>query len=51
VVCEGRFSEGEVQGGTGGSLLFQSDRIMIKHGAEYRPPDPGAETQPNPRQQ
>lgn len=51
VVCEGRFSEGEVQGGTGGTLLFESDRIMIKHGAEYRPPDPGAETQPNPRQQ
>lgn len=34
VVCEGRFA----RGGTGDTLLFESDRIMIKHGAEYRPP-------------
>ncbi|HYH51503.1 MAG TPA: cytochrome c maturation protein CcmE [Acidimicrobiia bacterium] len=41
VVCEGRFATGA----TGETLLFESDRIMIKHGAEYRPPAPGAETQ------
>ncbi|HET7721591.1 MAG TPA: cytochrome c maturation protein CcmE, partial [Acidimicrobiales bacterium] len=29
VVCEGRFAKGGV---------FESDRLMIKHGAEYRPP-------------
>jgi cytochrome c-type biogenesis protein CcmE len=29
VVCEGRW-----QGTT-----FESDRIMIKHGSDYRPPD------------
>lgn len=29
VVCEGRFDKGGV---------FESDRLMIKHGAEYRPP-------------
>ncbi|HEV3364933.1 MAG TPA: cytochrome c maturation protein CcmE [Acidimicrobiia bacterium] len=34
VVCEGRF----VKGTTGESLLFESDRLMIKHGADYRPP-------------
>ena len=34
VVCEGRF----VNGADGGSLLFESDRLMIKHGADYRPP-------------
>ncbi len=34
VVCEGRF----VKGADGGSLRFESDRLMIKHGAEYRPP-------------
>ena len=28
VVCEGRWQEGR----------FESDRIMIKHGADYRPP-------------
>ena len=28
VVCEGRWQAGQ----------FESDRIMIKHGAEYRPP-------------
>lgn len=33
VVCEGRW-EGEV---------FESDRIMIKHGADYRPPAVGGE--------
>jgi cytochrome c-type biogenesis protein CcmE len=29
VVCEGRWGHG---------LLFRSDRILIKHGAEYTPP-------------
>ena len=29
VVCEGRWGRG---------LVFRSDRIMIKHGAEYTPP-------------
>ena len=41
VVCEGRFAKGA----SGGNLLFESDRIMIKHGAEYRPPAPDAATQ------
>lgn len=30
VVCEGRWSESDV---------FASDRILIKHGSEYEPPD------------
>ena len=30
VVCEGRWADG---------LVFSSDRILIKHGNEYRPPD------------
>lgn len=34
VVCEGRF----VKGTAGESLRFESDRLMIKHGSEYRPP-------------
>ena len=36
VVCEGRWSEG---------AAFASDRILIRHGNEYRPPDvdPGGE--------
>jgi cytochrome c-type biogenesis protein CcmE len=34
VVCEGRF----VKGTGGESLRFESDRLMIKHGSEYRPP-------------
>lgn len=34
VVCEGRF----VDGTSGESLRFESDRLMIKHGSEYRPP-------------
>ena len=34
VVCEGRF----VKGTAGDNLLFASDRLMIKHGADYRPP-------------
>ena len=34
VVCEGRF----VNGAGGESLLFESDRLMIKHGSDYRPP-------------
>jgi cytochrome c-type biogenesis protein CcmE len=34
VVCEGRFAKGT----TGGNLLFESDRLMIKHGSDYRPP-------------
>ena len=34
VVCEGRF----VKGTSGESLRFESDRLMIKHGSEYRPP-------------
>jgi cytochrome c-type biogenesis protein CcmE len=34
VVCEGRF----VKGASGESLRFESDRLMIKHGSEYRPP-------------
>ena len=33
VVCEGRFAKGGV---------FESDRLMIKHGAEYRPPAVGS---------
>lgn len=43
VVCEGRF----VKGTSGENLRFESDRLMIKHGSEYRPPpvevDPMAE--------
>ena len=34
VVCEGHFEKGD----TSDVPLFESDRIMIKHGAEYRPP-------------
>jgi len=34
VVCEGRF----VKGTSGESLRFESDRLMIKHGSDYRPP-------------
>jgi cytochrome c-type biogenesis protein CcmE len=34
VVCEGRF----VKGTGDGALHFESDRLMIKHGSEYRPP-------------
>ena len=34
VVCEGHFDKGD----TGPVPTFESDRIMIKHGAEYRPP-------------
>jgi cytochrome c-type biogenesis protein CcmE len=34
VVCEGHF----VKGDTAAVPTFDSDRIMIKHGAEYRPP-------------
>jgi cytochrome c-type biogenesis protein CcmE len=34
VVCEGRFAKGA----DGESLLFESDRLMIKHGSDYRPP-------------
>ena len=34
VVCEGRFAKGTA----GGNLLFESDRLMIKHGSDYRPP-------------
>lgn len=34
VVCEGRFAKEA----DGESLLFESDRLMIKHGSEYRPP-------------
>ena len=34
VVCEGRF----VKGTSGESVRFESDRLMIKHGSEYRPP-------------
>jgi cytochrome c-type biogenesis protein CcmE len=30
VVCEGRWSKGEA---------FDSDRILIKHGSEYKPPE------------
>ena len=37
VVCEGRF----VKGDTGSVPRFESDRIMIKHGSEYRPPAAG----------
>lgn len=37
VVCEGRF----VKGTRGESLRFESDRLMIKHGSEYRPPPAG----------
>ena len=33
VVCEGRW-----QASSGGDWVFESDRIMIKHGADYRPP-------------
>jgi len=33
VVCEGRW-----QGISSGDWVFDSDRIMIKHGADYRPP-------------
>lgn len=40
VVCEGRF----VKGDTGAAPRFESDRLMIKHGAEYRPPSPAPET-------
>jgi cytochrome c-type biogenesis protein CcmE len=32
VVCEGRWREGEDD-------VFASDRILIKHGSEYEPPD------------
>ena len=34
VVCEGRF----VKGDAGVVPRFESDRLMIKHGSEYRPP-------------
>lgn len=34
VVCEGRWGESEA---------FDSDRILIKHGNEYKPPDVDAE--------
>lgn len=34
VVCEGRF----VKGDAGAVPRFESDRLMIKHGSEYRPP-------------
>ena len=34
VVCEGHFDKGD----TSAVPTFESDRIMIKHGAEYRPP-------------
>ena len=37
VVCEGRF----VKGTSDESLRFESDRLMIKHGSEYRPPPAG----------
>jgi cytochrome c-type biogenesis protein CcmE len=33
VVCEGRW-----EAGSNGDWVFDSDRIMIKHGSEYRPP-------------
>lgn len=34
VICEGRF----VKGDAGAVPRFESDRLMIKHGSEYRPP-------------
>jgi cytochrome c-type biogenesis protein CcmE len=33
VVCEGRW-----EANSSGDWVFDSDRIMIKHGSEYRPP-------------
>lgn len=41
VVCEGRF----VKGDTGAVPRFESDRLMIKHGSEYRPPPADAPAQ------
>ncbi len=32
VVCEGRWRDGDAD-------VFSSDRILIKHGSEYKPPD------------
>lgn len=46
VVCEGRFAKSS----TGQNPVFESDRIMIKHGAEYRPPPADAEPQGNQQQ-
>ncbi|MEW6475377.1 MAG: cytochrome c maturation protein CcmE [Actinomycetota bacterium] len=43
VVCEGRFAKSS----TGDNLMFESDRLMIKHGAEYRPPAVEADREPN----
>ena len=37
VVCEGRWSDG---------VAFTSDRILIKHGNEYEPPDVDSEPKP-----
>ena len=37
VVCEGRWSDG---------VAFTSDRILIKHGNEYEPPDVDSEPEP-----
>jgi cytochrome c-type biogenesis protein CcmE len=41
VVCEGRF----VKGDTAAAPRFESDRLMIKHGSEYRPPPAEAPAQ------
>jgi cytochrome c-type biogenesis protein CcmE len=40
VVCEGTWE-------SGGALVFDSDRILIKHDNEYKPPDADADTDAN----